>query len=64
MSCYKNRASGLRLEVERGDLKVLKAVSFHQSLTFSGEDGQVMKDKLVALIDRELSKKSKGYPTG
>ena len=28
-----------------------------QSLTFSGEDGQVMKDKLIALIDRELSKK-------
>jgi hypothetical protein len=35
-----------------------------QSLTFSGEDGQVMKDKLVPLIDRKLSKKSKGYPTG
>ena len=28
-----------------------------QSLTFSGEDRQVMKDKLIALIDRELSKK-------
>jgi hypothetical protein len=30
-----------------------------QSLTFSGEDGQVMKDKLIASIDRELSKKTK-----
>jgi hypothetical protein len=30
-----------------------------QSLTFSGEDGQVMKGKLIASIDRELSKKTK-----